>query len=531
MPFNINSLWKAPAANPINHKATSIPALNPINQYGRVFTLSWFGFFIAFWSWYAFPPLLTETIKDDLTLTPADIANSNIIGLAATLLVRLVAGPACDRYGPRITFAAILLIGAIPTALAGTATSSVGIAVLRFFVGILGGSFIPCQVWTTGFFDKKIVGTANSFAAGFGNAGGGVTYFVMPAIVNSLVRSQNLSPHTAWRVAFIIPFILITVTALIMLLTCPDTPTGRWSSRKQDLQRTLDVRDTFLSTLHATNGSASTTDHGGRPTSMNSSGCSANDTIKLNSTTVVRGCRQGDYAEMQTHEDDILQAASWELVEKPTVSTTFKALASLPTFTLVVAYTCTFGTELAINSILGAYYARHLNLSETASGNYAAIFGILNAVFRPIGGIVSDVIYRRTGSLWGKKVWLHAMGILTGVFLMLIGFLNLRSTGALVGLVTGLAFFEEAGNGACFALVPHVHPTNNGKIVPCLPLSPLSLVNLLPFSFPHLHPPTPTFQNPINASPHRHYHRRNRRSRRPRRHHLPNHRPLQQRQL
>lgn len=30
------------------------------------------------------------------------------------------------------------------------------------------------------------------------------------------------------------------------------------------------------------------------------------------------------------------------------------------------------------------------------------------------------------------------------------------------GLVTGLAFFEEAGNGACFALVPHVRPTSNG---------------------------------------------------------------------
>ncbi len=30
------------------------------------------------------------------------------------------------------------------------------------------------------------------------------------------------------------------------------------------------------------------------------------------------------------------------------------------------------------------------------------------------------------------------------------------------GLLTGLAF-EEAGNGGCFSLVPHVHSTSNGK--------------------------------------------------------------------
>ena len=47
----LTSLWSAPAINPINQKARSIPVLNPINKYGRVFFFSWFGFFIAFWSW------------------------------------------------------------------------------------------------------------------------------------------------------------------------------------------------------------------------------------------------------------------------------------------------------------------------------------------------------------------------------------------------------------------------------------------------------------------------------------------------
>jgi NNP family nitrate/nitrite transporter-like MFS transporter len=72
-------------------------------------------------------------------------------------------------------FAGTLLIGAIPTALAGTVTTARGLLALRFFIGILGGVFVPCQVWCTGFFDKNVVGTANGLAGGWGNSGGGIT--------------------------------------------------------------------------------------------------------------------------------------------------------------------------------------------------------------------------------------------------------------------------------------------------------------------------------------------------------------------
>jgi NNP family nitrate/nitrite transporter-like MFS transporter len=49
--FNPLVLFRAPEINPINKKAKSIPALNPFNVYGRVFTFSWIGFFLAFLSW------------------------------------------------------------------------------------------------------------------------------------------------------------------------------------------------------------------------------------------------------------------------------------------------------------------------------------------------------------------------------------------------------------------------------------------------------------------------------------------------
>jgi NNP family nitrate/nitrite transporter-like MFS transporter len=108
-------------------------------------------------------------------LSQIEVANSNIISLTATLLIRLVSGPLCDKFGPKLVFAGCLLAGAIPTALAGTIQYAAGLYFLRFFIGILGASFMLCQVWSTAFFDKNVVGTANALTGGFGNSGGGIT--------------------------------------------------------------------------------------------------------------------------------------------------------------------------------------------------------------------------------------------------------------------------------------------------------------------------------------------------------------------
>lgn len=44
----------------------------------------------------------------------------------------------------------------------------------------------------------------------------------------------------------------------------------------------------------------------------------------------------------------------------------------------------------------------------------------LNIVFRPAGGIISDLIYRHTKSLRAKKALVHFFGIMLGVFFILI---------------------------------------------------------------------------------------------------------------
>lgn len=90
------------------------------------------------------------------------------------------------------------------------------------------------------------------------------------------------------------------------------------------------------------------------------------------------------------------------------------------------------------------------------------MFGLLNAIFRPAGGIMSDLVYRYTGSLWAKKILMHSLAIMAGIFIVIIGVKDSHSEAMMFGLMTGLAFFTEAANGSCFSLVPHVRPTSNG---------------------------------------------------------------------
>lgn len=396
------------------------------------------------------------TIAKDLGLSQNDIANSNIIALTATLLVRLVAGPSCDRFGPRYTFAGTLLVGAIPTALSGTAFSAGGLMALRFFIGILGGSFVPCQVWSTGFFDKNVVGTANAYTAGLGNAGGGITYFLMPAVFDSLVADHGLTPHVAWRVTFIVPFICITATAIGMLTLCPDTPTGKWSQRHLAVQHGLETHGVHATVVDAP-GNIMEKNVGERESSPPSS-TSEKSHVKLDDH------KSSDH-EAQLGEQQMLDIAKGETVVKPTLKEGLRVTFTPQVLVTAGGYICSFGAELAINSILGAYYLKNFpSLGQTGSGRWAAMFGLLNVAFRPIGGIFSDFIYNRTHSVWSKKIWLHFLGVVTGALLIVIGMIDPMDQSTMFGLIACMAFFMEAGNGANFSLVPHVHPHANGIV-------------------------------------------------------------------
>ncbi|KAH7376517.1 nitrate transporter [Plectosphaerella cucumerina] len=457
--MGISILWRAPEVNPINGKARSVPVLNPFNKHGRVFFFSWLGFMIAFWAWYTFPPLLTISIRKDLNLTPKQVANSNIVSLSSTLLMRLIAGPACDKFGSRWVFGGLLLLGSLPVGLAPLIKNATGLYISRFFIGILGATFVPCQVWCTGFFDKNIVGTANALAGGWGNAGGGVTYFVMPAVYDAFVHQHGLSSGVAWRLTFIVPLICIIACGVGLLLCCEDTPTGKWSERHLQVQENLRNQGVDSSP------EATVVDLPGGITDRAEITPSGSSDMEKNSHSSKKNAALFDN-EGPLSRTEMLEVAKGETVTGPTFKEMMKVSVSPQTIFHVLTYACSFGGELAINSILSSYYLKNFpTLGQTGASNLAAMFGFLNVVTRPLGGVVGDLVYKfGNRNLWLKKGWISICGLLTGCLLILIGRLDPHHLPTMVGLILLMAIFHEAGNGANFALIPHVHPRANGVL-------------------------------------------------------------------
>lgn len=276
----------------------------------------------------------------------------------------------------------------------------------------------------------------------------------MPAIFDSLVKNQHLTPHVAWRVAFIVPFIIITAIAMGLLFTAEDTPTGKWADR----HRVIDA----IAVNASSNNSI-----------MNGS------EKKATEAGMISAEKTNSDIEGHKGQTSAVQAAAGEVVVAPTFKEAMGVVFSLQTWALAAPYACSFGKfpsprlqrptnkspggELAINSIIGSYYLKNFPaLGQTGSGRWAAMFGLLNVVFRPMGGVVSDIIYKYTKSVWAKKMWIVFCGIAMGCFELAIGLANPHHEATMFGLVAGLAIFMDASNGANFAVVPHVHPFANG---------------------------------------------------------------------
>lgn len=271
----------------------------------------------------------------------------------------------------------------------------------------------------------------------------------MPAIFDSLVHERGLTPHKAWRVAFIAPFILIVAFALGMIFLCEDTPVGPWADRHNMVSRdALKKASIEGKIVDATGGFADA------PTELEAS---------FDGGSVEKKAQDPEYNSTGEDIDTIVQS---EVIQTPTWKEAIRVIFSWQCLLLAAPYGCSFGGELAINSILGAYYLKNFPyLGQTNSGRWAAMFGLLNIFFRPAGGFIADIFYKHTKSVQVKKFWLVFCGCAMGAMCLAIGLANPHSEATMFGLVAGLAFFVDAANGANFAIVPHVHPFANGKLL------------------------------------------------------------------
>lgn len=208
----------------MNGRATRIRLLDFKTIPMRAFHVTWAAFFVCFFAWFAVAPLM-PVIRADLGLSKDQIANINIAAVCGTILVRLLIGPLCDRFGARLTYTWLLALGAVPVIAIAFAQSYATFLFWRLLIGAIGASFVITQFHTSVMFAPNVVGTANATTAGWGNAGGGATQACMPLILIALV-SLGLEQSLGWRVALVVPGLMMLVMAVIYFATTKDTPLG-----------------------------------------------------------------------------------------------------------------------------------------------------------------------------------------------------------------------------------------------------------------------------------------------------------------
>lgn len=210
-------------------KATSIRLFDVHSPQMRAFHMTWFAFFLCFFAWFGIAPLMT-VVREELSLTKDQVGWCIIGSVAITIFARLFIGWVCDRVGPRIAYAWLLLLASLPVMGIGLARDFTTFLIFRVLIGAIGASFVITQYHTTLMFAPNCVGTANATTAGWGNLGGGVTQVVMPLLFGAFVGLLGFSDALSWRAAMVVAGIVCALAGVAYYFLTQDAPEGNFGA-------------------------------------------------------------------------------------------------------------------------------------------------------------------------------------------------------------------------------------------------------------------------------------------------------------
>lgn len=211
-------------------KSTTLNLFNLKNVSIRTFWITAISFFMCFFAWFGIVPFMPDVVRD-LGLTPDQKWNSIILAVSGTVFARLLIGKLCDKYGPRLCYTWLLMLGAIPVVLCGLVQTPTQFLVCRLFIGFIGASFVITQVHTSLMFAPNIVGTANATSAGWGNLGGGANRLGMPIIAAGVV-AFGVAEGEAWRFSMVIAGAVCFLMGIVYYFFTQDTPEGNFKDLK-----------------------------------------------------------------------------------------------------------------------------------------------------------------------------------------------------------------------------------------------------------------------------------------------------------
>jgi MFS transporter, NNP family, nitrate/nitrite transporter len=432
----------AMAAHPPSRTSDAVARVKGIWRFEgryRLLHLTWFAFFLSFVVWFNFAPF-ANTIAEQFGLTDEQKITLGLCNVALTVPARIFIGMALDRWGPRRIYSAILLFAAVPCLLFATAQSFTVLVLSRLLLSIVGAGFVVGIRMVSEWFPPREVGTAEGIYGGWGNFGSAAAAFSLPMLAGFVGGDDG------WRWAIALTGLMAAAYGCYYLRAVTDTPAGVEYARPRR-QGAIEV------------------------TSPGAVWASAALMIPLSAVLAVIGWRVWRVDVLSTTGLAVTVAVAVALaayqvtkafrVNGPARRDEYPEEDRYPfrsVVVLCVAYFCTFGSELAVVTMLPTFFADTWGLGPAAAGAAASGFAFMNLVSRPAGGLLSDLLGTRARTLTVLMV-----GLTFGYVLM--GTLG-PAWPWLLAIVVCMAcsFFVQAGEGAVYAVVPLVKKRVSGQV-------------------------------------------------------------------
>lgn len=406
----------------------------------KVLHMSWMAFFITFFVWFNHAPML-QSIAATLGLSSSEIKTLLILNVALTIPARIIIGMLTDRFGPRIVYSALLIFSSIPCFMFAFADSFEQAALARFLMGFIGAGFVIGIRMVSEWFPHNELGTAEGVYGGWGNFGSAAGAFCLPVIALWFGGDEG------WRYAIAVTGLMSLVFGFIYFFNVTDTPKGSAYYKPKHLgaMEVTSKSDFFLLLImkvpmYLALGLLVWKLSPAKAAMLSETACLA-FVIGLIALFI--------------YEVSLAWKVNKTVFEKPVAEIhqyKFKQVAVLN-----VLYFATFGSELAVVSMLPLFFAETFGLSAVLAGMLASAYAFMNLMSRPGGGWISDKFGRKSTLL------ILTAGLAIGYFAMAQIDAQWPIWLAVVAAMA-CSFFVQAGEGAVFAVVPLIKRRMTGQI-------------------------------------------------------------------
>ncbi|PCJ38788.1 MAG: MFS transporter [Alphaproteobacteria bacterium] len=402
--------------------------------------LSWMAFFISFVVWFNHAPLIAM-IRDDLGLDKQQVSAILILNVALTIPARVIIGMFVDMFGPRIVFSVLLFISSFLCFFFAVADSFETLALARFLMGFVGAGFVIGIRLISEWYPVKTVGLAEGIYGGWGNFGSAAAALSLPSVALLFGGADG------WRYAVGVTGVISLLYSGVFYINVRNTPKGaRYFKPKkagameistpQDLVLYIIMKAPLFLTLALLVWKLG-------PENMNILGGELSLFIYgLLFVVFLYQLHHIFKVNKENLKNGVNELHSYK----------FKQVAILN-----LAYMVTFGSELAVVSMLPLFFMDMFALSPVKAGMVAASFAFMNLVARPSGGFFSDKFGRRNSLL------IFLVGLAAG-YAVLSQITSAWPLPLAVIACMCCSFFVQAGEGAVFATVPLIKRRMTGQI-------------------------------------------------------------------